>query len=79
MSAVPEILTVQDAAVYLGLSPAKVRSLMSDRLLGWMFLDDRPAKRKPIYTTRQQCDDYLKRRTQAAQAIVDAQWRKKGA
>ncbi|MEA2554149.1 MAG: hypothetical protein QOJ65_2325, partial [Fimbriimonadaceae bacterium] len=45
----------------------------------WMFLDDRPAKRKPIYTTRQQCDDYLKRRTQAAQAIVDAQWRKKGA
>jgi hypothetical protein len=66
----PEVMSVQDAAHYLGLSPSKVLDLMHHRELGWMYLDDKPAKRKPLYTSRKFCDEYVERRMQAARGVV---------
>ena len=49
---------------------SKVLDLMHQRELGWMFLDDKPAKRKPLYTSRKFCDEYVERRMQAARGVV---------
>lgn len=65
-----QIMTAQEAAEYLGLSIAKVRQLWAHHELGWMFLDDLPAKRKPMYTTRQFCDMYIARRSQTAMGVL---------
>jgi hypothetical protein len=66
----PEVLTVDNAARYLGLSRSKVLDLMHQRELGWIHLDDKPAKRKPLYTTKKFCDEYLERRMQVARGVV---------
>jgi hypothetical protein len=65
-----EVLTVDEAAHYLGLSRSKVLDLMHQRELGWIYLDDKPAKRKPLYTSKIFCDEYVQRRMQAARGVV---------
>ncbi|MGV3614985.1 MAG: excisionase family DNA-binding protein [Fimbriimonas sp.] len=70
MSNVPEVMSVDDAAHYLGLSRSKVLDLLHQRELGWMHLDGKPAKRKPLYTSRKFCDEYVERRMQAARGVV---------
>jgi len=67
---VKEILNLQSAAVYLGISSAKVLHLIHLRELGWMHLDDVPRKRKQLYTTRKFCDEYIERRMQIARGVV---------